>query len=106
MTGILRNDINEEYAYSGYVEAGEFIFLSFCVGNVGESLEKQVDGALDNMSDRLKNAGLTLESVVKVDVLLRDAWDIPIMEKVFKRRIILQEKLFRLSLLMKVVKQD
>ena len=86
MTGILRNDINEEYAYSGYVEAGEFIFLSFCVGNVGESLEKQVDGALDNMSDRLKNAGLTLESVVKVDVLLRDAWDIPIMEKVFKRR--------------------
>ena len=86
MTGILRNDINEKYAYSGYVEAGEFIFLSFCVGNVGESLEKQVDGALDNMSDRLKNAGLTLESVVKVDVLLRDAWDIPIMEKVFKRR--------------------
>jgi len=86
MTGILRNDINEEYAYSGYVEAGEFIFLSFCVGNVGESLENQVDGAFDNMSDRLKNAGLTLESVVKVDVLLRDAWDIPIMEKVFKRR--------------------
>ena len=86
MAGILRNDINEEYAYSGYVEAGEFIFLSFCVGNVGESLENQVDGAFDNMSDRLKNAGLTLESVVKVDVLLRDAWDIPIMEKVFKRR--------------------
>ena len=57
MTGILRNDINEENTYSGYVETGEFIFLSFCVGNVGESLEKQVDGALDDMSDRLTNAG-------------------------------------------------
>jgi len=86
MAGILRNDINEEYAYSGYVEAGEFIFLSFCVGNVGESVEKQVEGALDNMSERLKKVGLTLESIVKVDVLLRDAWDVPIMEKVFKRR--------------------
>ena len=86
MAGINRNDVNEEYAYSGYIEAGEFIFLSFCVGNVGESVERQIEGALDNMSERLKNAGLALESVVKVDVLLRDAWDIPIMEKVFKRR--------------------
>lgn len=29
---------------------------------------------------------LTLNSVVKVDVLLRDVWDIPVMEEVFKRR--------------------
>ena len=86
MTEIIRNDVKEECAYSGYIEAGEFIFLSFCVGNVGESVERQIEGALDNMSERLKNAGLALESVVKVDVLLRDAWDIPIMEKVFKRR--------------------
>lgn len=86
MRDIIRKDINEEYAYSGYVEAGDFIFLSFCVGNVGESVEQQVEGALDNMSDRLKIAGLTLKSVVKIDVLLRDVWDIPVMEEVFKRR--------------------
>lgn len=30
--GVVRKDINEENAYSGYVEAGDFIFLSFCVG--------------------------------------------------------------------------
>ncbi|HYF94268.1 MAG TPA: RidA family protein [Symbiobacteriaceae bacterium] len=86
MNSIIRNDINEEYAYSGYVEAGDFIFLNFCVGNVGQSVEMQVEGALDNMSDRLKLAGLTLEHVVKVDVLLRDVWEIPVMEAVFKRR--------------------
>jgi enamine deaminase RidA (YjgF/YER057c/UK114 family) len=86
MSEIIRKDVNEEYAYSGYVEAGDFIFLSFCVGNVGETVERQVEGALDNMSDRLKLANLTLDAVVKIDVLLRDVWDIPVMEEVFKRR--------------------
>ena len=38
------------------------------------------------MSARLEKVNLTLDSVVKVDVLLRDVWDIPVMEEVFKRR--------------------
>jgi 2-iminobutanoate/2-iminopropanoate deaminase len=86
MNEILRNDVNEQNAYSGYVEAGDFVFLNFCVGNVGESVERQVEGALDHMSGRLRMAGLTLADVVKVDVMLRDVWDIPVMEEVFKRR--------------------
>jgi 2-iminobutanoate/2-iminopropanoate deaminase len=86
MGEIVRGDVNEEYAYSGYVEAGDLVFLSFCVGNVGQSVEAQVEVALDNMSDRLKQVGLTLDAVVKMDVLLRDAWNIPVMEAVFKRR--------------------
>jgi enamine deaminase RidA (YjgF/YER057c/UK114 family) len=86
MSEIMRYDINEEYAYSGFVVAGDFVFLSFCVGNVGQSVEMQVEGALDNMASRLEMVNLTLDSVVKVDVLLRDVWDIPVMEKVFKRR--------------------
>ena len=86
MDEIIRGDINEEWAYSGYVEAGDFIFLNFCVGNVGKSVEEQVEGALDNMAERLKMVNLTLDAVVKVDILLRDVWNIPIMEKVFKRR--------------------
>lgn len=86
MSEITRYDVNEEYAYSGFVEAGDFIFLNFCVGNVGGSIEEQVEGALNNMSERLEEVNLTLDSVVKVDVLLRDVWDIPVMEKVFKRR--------------------
>jgi enamine deaminase RidA (YjgF/YER057c/UK114 family) len=83
---IIRGDVHEEYAYSGYVEAGGFVFLSFCVGNVGQSVERQVHGALDDMERRLKQTGLDLGNVVKVDVLLRDAWNIPVMEKVFKER--------------------
>jgi enamine deaminase RidA (YjgF/YER057c/UK114 family) len=86
MNEIVRGDVCEKWAYSGYVEAGEFVFLNFCVGNVGQSVEKQVEGALDNMAERLEMAGLTLDAAVKVDVLLRDAWNIPIMEEVFKRR--------------------
>ncbi|NLL77475.1 MAG: RidA family protein [Clostridiales bacterium] len=86
MSDINRLDVNEEYAYSGIVEAGNFVFLSFCVGNVGGSIEEQVNGALDDMERRLAKVNLTLHNVVKMDVLLRDAWNIPAMEKVFKER--------------------
>ena len=86
MSDIIRTAINEEYAYSEIVEAGDFVFLSFCVGNVGASIEDQVHGALNDMEARLKKINLSLHNVVKMDVLLRDAWNIPIMEKVFKER--------------------
>jgi enamine deaminase RidA (YjgF/YER057c/UK114 family) len=76
----------EECAYSEIVEAGNFVFLTFCVGNVGKSVEEQVHGALDNMAARLEKVGLDLDSVVKVDVMMKDPWNIPIMEKVFKER--------------------
>lgn len=49
-------------------------------------LIRQVEGALDHMSYRLQQVNLSLDDVVKIDVLLRDAWDIPVMEEVFKRR--------------------
>ncbi len=87
---IIRKNLNEdlanEYAYSEVVEAGDFVFLNFCVGNIGQDVEAQVNGAIDNMSERLALVGLTLDSVVKVDVLMRDPWNIPAMEKVFKER--------------------
>jgi enamine deaminase RidA (YjgF/YER057c/UK114 family) len=76
----------EKCAYSEIVEAGDFVFLAFCVGNVGKSIEEQVHGALDNMVARLEKVGLNLDSVVKVDVMMKDPWNIPIMEKVFKER--------------------
>lgn len=86
MSSIIRTNVNEEYAYSEIVEAGDFVFLSFCVGNVGGSIEEQVHGAINDMENRLAKINLTLRNVVKMDVLLRDAWNIPIMEKVFKER--------------------
>ena len=82
----LDNDAATQNAYSEIVEAGDFIFLSFCAGNVGQSVEAQINGALDDMTARLEMIGLTLESVVKVDVMMKDPWNIPTMEKVFKER--------------------
>lgn len=90
MGKIIRTNLDShmanEYAYSEIVEAGDFVFLTFCVGNVGKSAEAQVHGALDQMEKRLALVGLTLESVVKVDVLMKDPWNIPAMEKVFAER--------------------
>ena len=86
MNGIKRNGVSEENAWSEIVEAGGFVFLSFCVGNVGQSVEKQINGALDDMEVRLKKVGLTLESVVKVDVMMKDPWNLPTLEKVFRER--------------------
>lgn len=86
MSNIIRSNINEEYAYSEIVEAGDFVFLSFCVGNVGGSIEDQVHGAINDMEKRLRKINLTLCNVIKLDVLLKDVWNIPIMEKVFKER--------------------
>lgn len=86
MNNITRSDVNDEWAHSGYVEAGDFVFLSYCVGNIGKPVEDQVNGALDHMEKRLAEVDLKLSDVVKVDVLMRDVWNIPIMEKVFKER--------------------
>ena len=38
MREIIRSDINDEWAHSGIVEAGDFVFLSYCVGNIGQSV--------------------------------------------------------------------
>lgn len=76
----------DQNAYSEIVEAGDFVFLTFCAGNIGQAVEAQAHGALDDMELRLSRVGLTLESVVKVDVMMRDPWNIPTMEKVFKER--------------------
>jgi 2-iminobutanoate/2-iminopropanoate deaminase len=86
VSNIKRGDVNDEWAHAGYVEAGDFVFLSYCVGNVGKSVEEQVNGALDHMETRLAEVDLKLSDVVKLDILLRDVWNIPIMEKVFKER--------------------
>lgn len=90
MGEIIRKNLNEqmakEYAYSEIVKAGGFVFLTFCVGNIGQNVEMQVHGALDEMERRLELVGLNLSHVVKVDVMMKDPWNIPQMEKVFTQR--------------------
>ena len=86
MNTIKRHDINEEWAQSGIVEAGDFVFLGYCVGNVGQDIKAQIEGAFDDLERRLQSVGLPLESVVKMDCLFRDVWHIPLMEAVIQER--------------------
>lgn len=83
---IERYDINEEWAHTGIIKAGDYCFLNYCVGNVGGTVEEQINGAFDEMERRLAFVGLTLENVVQMDCLFRDVWNIPVMEKVIKER--------------------
>jgi len=83
---IERYDVNEEWAHSGIIKAGDFCFIGYCAGNIGQGIEAEINGAIDQMERRLKIVGLTLENVVQIDCLFRDAWDIPVMEKVIKVR--------------------
>lgn len=85
MSEIIRYDVNDQWAHSGMVEAGDFLFMSYCVGNIGQPIENQINSAFDHLSKRLSSIGLTLESVVKFDALFKNIWDIPIMEKVIKK---------------------
>jgi len=86
MSEIIRHDVNEDWAHSGMIEAGDFVFIGYCAGNTGKSIEDQINGAFNQLSNRLETIGLTLESVVKIDAMFRDIWDIPVMEKVIKER--------------------
>lgn len=86
MSEIERYEVNEQWVHSGMVKAGDFCFLSYCVGNIGGTIEEQINGAFDNMEERLAMVGLTLENVVHMDCLFRDVWNIPVMEKVIKER--------------------
>jgi len=83
---IIRHGVNEDLAASEIVEAGGFFFVSFCVGNVGQPIEAQINGAFDDLCQKLETVGLSLDSVVKIDAMFRDVWNIPIMEKVIKER--------------------
>lgn len=86
MREIVRSDLNEEWVHSGIVEAGDFAFINYCVGNIGQPIENQINGAFDHLEERCKSIGLTLESVVKIDCMFRDIWNIPVLEKVIKER--------------------
>ena len=81
MSKIIRHEINESWAISGVVESCGLVFVSYCIGNIGKPIEEQINGAFDNLSERLNAIGLTLESVVKIDALFRDVWNIPLMKK-------------------------
>lgn len=86
MSDIIRLDVDEECAHAGIIKAGDFCYLNYCVGNVGGTIEEQINGAFDEMERRLELFGLNLENVVQMDCLFRDVWNIPVMERIIKDR--------------------
>ncbi len=48
MGSIERYDVNEQWAHSGIVKAGDFCFLNYCASN-GGTIEEQINGAFDEM---------------------------------------------------------
>ncbi|WP_276870907.1 RidA family protein [Lactococcus taiwanensis] len=86
MTEIQHHEINEEWAQSGVVIAGDFVFTSYCVGDNKEDIEGQINGAFDYLCEKLARCNIRLENVVKIDALFRNIQDIPVLEKVIKER--------------------
>jgi hypothetical protein len=41
MREIKRSDINEQRTHSGIVEAGDYVFINYCVRNIGEPIENK-----------------------------------------------------------------
>jgi len=86
MNKIKRAEISDEWAHSGIVEAGDYVFISYCMGNEGQSIENQINGAFDVLSKRLETMGLTLESVVKMDCLFKNIIDLSFLGEIIKKR--------------------
>ena len=86
MKEIERYDINENWAHSGIIKAGDFCFINYCARNIGGTIEQQISGDFDQMEERLALVGLTLEHVVQMNCLFKDIYNIPVMEKIIKER--------------------
>ena len=86
MGEIKRTELSEEWAHSGIVEAGGFVFISYCMENEGQPIENQINGAFDILEKRLESIGLNLASVVKMDCLFKDIMDIHLLGNIIKKR--------------------
>lgn len=86
MKEIIRTEIDEMWAHSAIVEAGDYIYISYCMKNEGQSIENQINGAFDVLSERLEKIGLTLESVVQMDCLFKDINDLIFLGEIIKQR--------------------
>ena len=85
MSEIKRIETDEFWADSTIIEAGDFVFVGYCMGNEGKSIEEQIHGAVDVLERRLKMVGLTLESVVKMDCLFKDINDLNYLAEIIKK---------------------
>ena len=86
MSEIKRIEVDEFWADSTIIEAGDQVYVGYCMANEGKSIEEQMHGAIDVLESRLKKVGLTLDSVVKMDCLFKDISDLNALPAVLKER--------------------
>ena len=86
VSGIKRLEVDEFWADSTVIDAGDYVFVGYCMANEGKSIQEQMDGAFDVLEKRLQLAGLMLESVVKMDCLFKDIQDLHYLADVIKKR--------------------
>ncbi len=84
--GIERLETDEFWADSTVIKAGDFVFVGYCMGNEGGTIQEQINGAIDTLEKRLKLAGLTLESVVKMDCMFRNIGDLDYLADILRER--------------------
>ena len=83
---IKRLDIDGFWADSTVIEAGDYVFIGYCMGNEGNPIKDQINGAFSVLEDRLKLAGLGLSSVVQMDCLFRNISDLNVLSEIIKQR--------------------
>lgn len=85
MDKIKRLEVDELWADSTVIEAGDYIFVGYCMGNEGQSIEAQISGAFDVLKSRLAMAGLEMDSVVKMDCLFKNINDLNYLPDIIKK---------------------
>ena len=86
MQNIIRSDINKEWMHAGIVEAGDYVYISYCMANEGQSAENQINGAFDVLTERLESINLTLDSVIKIDCLFKDIMDLAFLSAIIEEK--------------------
>lgn len=86
MSEIIRVQTDEFWADSTIIEAGDYVFVGYCMSGEGKPIEDQINGAIDVLQSRLEMVGLTLDSVVKMDCLFKDISDLNYLSDVLKNR--------------------
>ena len=76
--------LSTPHSYSAAVLAGDYVFLGLHRG-FGEAFAEQLEGALAQLKESLAHFDLPLESLVKVNVWLKNIHDLPEMEQAFRR---------------------
>lgn len=86
MSDIRRVETDEFWADSTVIEAGDYVFVGYCMSGEGKPITDQINGAIDVLEKRLGMVGLGLDSVVKMDCLFKDISDLNYLSDVLKER--------------------